>query len=221
MDGNDGRTLRTWWPLLGVAAAVATAVGFSGVGDAPDPHAAPATVAAWFTSRQNSILGAAPFGYLGAIAVVLFVTLLAGHLRSAGRGTGSRIVVVGGFVAATYLTFAHATWTTLAYQDREPAVAHALFGATILATPVFGIGLALMMGGTAVVGARSRTIPRWWCWASGLAGAMCTAALVSFGDGGFFSPDVQQQFGANALIAWLLVSSGVVLVRSRRLRERA
>jgi hypothetical protein len=199
---------------VALVALVLTAVGLSGVGDAPDPHAPAAAIAHWFVDRRDDVLLTAPFGYLGAIAVVLVAWLLATGLRDADQFVAARFVVAGGIVTAAYLFLTQILWTSIAYEVAEtsPRDAKSLFVVTILAVPLLGVGLAMLLGGSALGALRGRTMPRWWCWITGLAAVVAAFAMIPLADSGFFSPDLQQQIAGNILLAWLLVSAATLVV---------
>ncbi len=63
-----------------------TGTGLSGLGDAPHLTASAADISLHFVERRDDVLIAAPFGYLGAIAVVPFTVHLARRLRRMSGG---------------------------------------------------------------------------------------------------------------------------------------
>jgi hypothetical protein len=196
--------------VLGVAAAVLTAVGLSGVGDAPDPHAGADAIATWFGDRRAEVLLAAPFGCLGAVATVGFALLLAGRLRQRGSEGPARAVAAGGALVAAYLAAAHVLWTTIAYEPSSAA--KGLFVLSVLAVPVLGLGTALALGG--IAGDRSGLVPAWLRWPSAAGAVITLPALAPVADGGLLSPDLQQQLAGNALLLWLL-ATGITIAVAR------
>lgn len=192
---------------LALTATVLTAVGFGGIGDAPDPHEPTGEITDWFTSRRADILLAAPFGYLGAMTIVALTAVLAGaHRRTVSTAT-SRALVAGGMVTAAYLVGAHVAWSANAYQIAafSPEAAKAVFVLTFTSVPVFAAGMALMAG-AAAASPSLMTFGRWWRVASAAVAATSSAGVVAFADHDYLSPDVQQQTIANLLLAWLVVT---------------
>ena len=96
-------------------ALVLTSIGLSGIADAPDPHASTNEIADWFTVRRTEILVAAPFGYLGALAIVALSIVLARARRRATATSSGPVLIAGGVITATYLFGVHLGWTANAY----------------------------------------------------------------------------------------------------------
>jgi hypothetical protein len=206
---------------IAVAALVLTAVGLSGVGDAPDPHASASRIARWFLEHRDDVRIAAPFGYAGAIAIAIFSRFLAARIRSGNQLVAARLVAAGGIVVATYMFLVQILWSSLAYQVAATSArdAKSIFVVTIVAVPVLGTGVALLFGGAAVGTFRGRTMPRWWSWLTGAGAVVGACSVVSLADGGFFSPDTQQQIEGNVLLLWLLVSAVTLVAVSARGRK--
>jgi hypothetical protein len=206
-------------PAIAAGAAVCTAIGLSGIGDAPHPHAPAATISSWFAARHDDVLQAAPFGYAGAIGVAATVAMLAARL---GRDPAARalrgVVVIGGLVAAAYLAAAHALWTATAYLavHSSPDAAASTFVVTITAVPLLGIGMTVGLGALALGALRTRALPRWWTVASGAIAILAAVAPLATAESGFLSPDVQQQTCGNALLVWLLVTAIATATRTFR-----
>jgi hypothetical protein len=203
---------------LGVAATLLTATGLSGLGDAPNPKASAADVAAYFVDRRDAVLAAAPFAYLGAIALVLFVAHVGGRLRQAGRSGAATLVTVGGAMCATYFTGINIVLTTIAYEvaATSPDTAKALFVGTILAVPLLGAGVVALLGGLAWGDWDTQLVPRWLVLLSAGGAAAAVLSLVSFAERGVFSPDVQQQISGNAVLLWPALTGGALAWRARR-----
>ena len=196
-------------PLLGVAAFLLTAVGLSGVGDAPAPHESADSVAVHFQAVADAVLVSAPAGMLGAVALGAFMVALAGRLHRAGEVPAAALVITGGALAAGYLLFVHVVHSSLAYSvaGTSPAVAKGLFVTTILATAVYGLGAPLAVGDAAYGAARAGLLARWSTLVGSVGAVLSAVALVSYADSGFFSPDVQQQVVAGVVQLWLLLTS--------------
>jgi hypothetical protein len=204
-------------PLVGVAAFVLTAVGLSGVGDAPAPNQSAESVAVHFQAVADAVLASAPVGMLGATALGAFMVALAARLHRAGQVLAAALVISGGAVTAGYLIFVHVVYSSLAYPvaGLSPDVAKGLFVVTIVATAVYGLGAALALGGAAYGALRAGLLPGWWSAASAGGTALAAVALFSYADSGFFSPDVQQQVVAGVVQLWLLLTALALVSKAR------
>lgn len=192
---------------LALTATILTGTGFGGVGDAPDPHRPTGEITDWFTTRRGDILLAAPFGYVGAMAIVALAAVLAGAHRRAVLTATSRALLAGGVVTAAYLVGAHIAWSANAYQIAafSPEAAKAVFVLTFTSVPVFATGMALMAGAAAASPSLA-PLGRWWRIASAAVAATSSVGVVAFADHDYFSPDVQQQTIGNLLLAWLALT---------------
>ena len=214
----DRRRATTLPLVLGVVATVLTATGVSGIGDAPDPKAPAADIAGYLQGVRDDVLAAAPFGYLGAIALVLLVLHLASRLRREGQAAAAVAVTVGGSLCAAYLAGVQVVYTTLVYEvaATSPDTTKALFVGTILAAPLLGAGLTALLGGLAWGDRSARLVPRWLVVASAVGAVVASLALVSFGQRDLFSPDVQQQITGNIVVPLPLVLGAALAWRARR-----
>lgn len=208
------RHRRATLPLIGIAGFALTAAGLTGVGDAPHPTQSDASIAAHFDHVRTAVLASAPLGQLGAVAIGGFVLALARRLHRVGAA-GFGLTTVGGLIAASYLLLLHVVYATLSYEvatSSAPAT-KALFVSTILAVPLFGLGIAVALGAAAYGAARSHLLPAWWSVISGTGAIVAALAVVSYADSGFFSPDVQQQVTTNVLLSWLLMTAVTLATR--------
>ena len=213
---------RRWLPAgLAATALILISTGFSGVGDAPDPHASTIEIADWFTVRRTDILLAAPFGYLGALAIVALSVVLAGPHQNASATMSGRVLIAGGVITATYMFGVHLGWSGNAYliAESSPQSAKAVFVMTITSVPLFALGVGIMAG-AAALHTPSPVVGRWWRVASTAVATLSPIGMIAIAERGFFSPDVQQQTIGNALLAWLLVTA-VVAARSHHHHQAA
>ncbi len=208
-------------PGTGVLGVLLTVMGLSGVGDAPDPHDSSARTAAHFLERHDEISIAAALGVVAAALVGAFLLGLARRLVRAGAPSPAIGVGVGAMLVATYFAGLHLVYTSLSQYVAEasPETAKGLFVVTIMATPVFGAAVALILGSAAVGARRSGVLPAWWCLITAAAGLVAVIAVGSYADSGWFYPDVQQQVVGNILLLWLLLTSVVLAVRTRGARH--
>ncbi len=214
---DDRRTRRWALPLTGVAAALLTAAGLTGVGDAPHPTQTDIAIADHFREVDGAVLAAAPLGQLGAIAVTAFAFGLGRRLHRLGATAAAAALVPGRTIASGYLLLLQVIYTTVAYEvaTSSPPTAKALFVATILAVPAFGLGVAIALAGAASGATATKLLPTWWSAVTAVGAALAAVALFSYRDSGFFSPDVQQQVVANVLLLWLLITAPATIRRRR------
>ena len=205
-------------PLLGVIAFLFTAMGLSGLGDAPAPHDTAASMSTHFQEVAYDIRLSAPLGTLGAAALAAFVVAFARRLHRRGETVAATLVATGGFLAAGYFIFIHVIYTTLAdsVAATSPEVTKGMFVSTILAVPVLGLGVAAALGGAAYGSIRAGLLPRWWSVLGGVGAALAAVAIFSYADSDFFSPDVQQQVVGGVLQLWVLITAAVLAIGLRR-----
>lgn len=224
IEGGGRRALpRYVVPVLGVIGVLLTMMALSGVGDAPAPYDEPASMAAHFLTVRDDVLFTAPMGILGAAAMAAFLLAFVGRLHGAGEPGAATAVVAGGVVVVGYFLALYVIDTALVYQvaATSPEATKALFVLTILAVPVFGLGVAVTLGGAAYGATRSRLLPRWWTAATVAGATLAATAIFSYARNEFFSPDVQQQTAGNGLFVWVLLTALALFVRDRRADRRS
>ena len=196
-------------PGIGVAAALLTAVGFSGVGDAPAPFGDARAMADHFQMVRTDVFAGAAVGFVGVAALSAFVLSFGQRARDAGRRSAAAAMTGGLAAVVTYVMVMHVIYATLAYNvaGMSAEATKALFVLTIVAVPVFGFGVAAMLTGALVATWRTDPLPRWWRLATGAGSALAVVAMFSYADSGFFSPDVQQQVVGNVLLVWTLITA--------------
>lgn len=217
--GDDRRSPgRYLVPLLGLVAFLFTAMGLSGLGDAPAPHDTAESMSAHFQEVDDAIRVSAPLGTLGAAALAAFVVAFARRLHRHGQTVAAALVATGAFLAAGYFIFIHVVYTTLAdsVAATSPEVTKGMFVATILAVPVLGLGVAVALGGAAYGSTRAGLLPRWWSVLSGVGAAVAAVAIFSYADSDYFSPDVQQQVVGGVLQLWVVITAVVLAIGIRR-----
>jgi hypothetical protein len=202
---------------LGLATTILTAIGLSGLGDAPNPREPAAEIGLYFAERHDEELLAAPFAYGGAIALVLFALAVAARLRREGESAAATAVTIGGWLCAVYFAGLHVVLTTLVYEPTAPSAetTKTLFVGTILAAPVLGTGVAAVLGGFAWGDRKASVAPRWLMIASVAGAAAGLLSVVSFAQRGLWSPDVQQQISGNVILLWPMLTGAALAWRSR------
>ena len=185
------------------------------MGDAPDPHNSAASIAAYFGRNRTAIFTSSTLVAVGGLAIVVF---LAG-VRERVRDTGAPVLATVAFAAGTGivapLVLNELIYVTLAYTrgGSDPATAKSLFTLTIVSSTVQAPLCAALFVAVSIVALRHAILPQWFAWL-GLVGAVAVLpAAVSYGDTGFFYPDVQQQVVGQLFILWLLVGGALFLRR--------
>jgi hypothetical protein len=214
---ESGTTCRAL-AALGCLAAILTIVGLSGVGDAPAPLVEARLMAEHFRAVRADVFVGAVIGLVGVAALVGFGLALAVRLGRTGERAAALAVSAGLAVVAGYLLATHVVYTTLSYAVAATSddITKGMFVATILAVPVFALGVATLLFAAAIGSWRAGIMPRWWRIATFAAGTLSSAAVSSYADSGFFSPDVQQQVIAYVLVVWLAATSIVWATRPPR-----
>jgi hypothetical protein len=59
-------------------------------------------------------------------------------------------------------------------------------------------------------------LPRWWAALSAAGALVASVGMVGFAESGYLYPDVQQQWSAQVLVLWLLVTVGTATVAEVR-----
>lgn len=210
---------RWYAPLVaGAATALLLLVGLSGLADATSPQESAQETADLFVERRSDILLAAPFGWAGAAALVVFAVLVVRLLLTAGQHSAAIAVAIGAGITAAYHAGIQVVYTTLAYEiaAESPEATKALFVLTILGVPVLGAGVAAMLGGFAYGARAAGLVPAWMVALSALGAVVSCVALVSFAESDLFSPDVQQQIVGGIGTFWPLLAGAVLAWRGRR-----
>jgi hypothetical protein len=154
--------------------------------------------------------------------MVGFVAAFALRLVRAGEHAAGIAVGAGLTTVVAYLLALHTVYLSLSYgiAAESAGVTKGLFVATILAVPVFGLGVATLLFAAALGSRRANLMPKLWQLATLGAGTLCTISVFSYADSGFFSPDVQQQLVAHVLLIWLTTTSVVGAIAERGVRQR-
>jgi hypothetical protein len=200
----------------GVAGAVFVLAGISAVGDAPDPHDSASSIAAYFVRNQTAIFTSSTLVTLGGLAIVVFLAGARERLRDVDAPVLATVTFAAGTGIVALLVLNEMMYVTLAYTRgrTDPATAKSLFTLTIISSTVQAPLCAALFGAVSIVAFRHAILPRWFAW-TGVVGAVALLpAAVSYGDTGFFYPDVQQQVVGQLFLLWLLIG-GTLFLRRR------
>lgn len=177
-----------------------------------------ASVGEFFADNRDRVLWAVFLQGLGVLALLWFAGALVAEMRRAGEDRlataafGSFLLVFS--VGAT----AALTRASLAYSiaDEGGDVVLPLYHLAALFDVVGGILVAGLW--IAVAGASLRTglFPRWWGWASAVAGLWAIVNATAWARDGFWSPTGGVAFiGFLVFLVWFLVSSVLLTMRVR------
>lgn len=174
-------------PLTGVAFFALALTGAVSMGDTPNFPGKPNEWVDFFTkNHQRVALGAWVFG-IAVVALFWFLGSLAAAARRAEGGDGrvSRLACGGGLAGATLVLAGTGTVLMGAYRvdhggisDDVATVYGDLFNVGAFIAGAFGF--AVLLGGLALVNARTPFLPRWLTWVSGLLALELLIAPVAF-----------------------------------------
>jgi hypothetical protein len=200
----------------GVAGVVLVIAGISAVGDTPDPHDSASSIAAYFVRNQSAIFASSTLVTVGALAIVVFLAAVRERLRDVDAPVLATLTFAAGAGVVALLVLNEMVYVTLAYTrgGTDPATAKSLFTFTIISSTVQAPLCAALFGAVSIGALRHAILPRWFAW-TGIVGAVALLpAAVSYGDTGFFYPDVQQQVVGQLFLLWLLIG-GILFLRRR------
>ncbi|MEX2647304.1 MAG: hypothetical protein WD249_13670 [Gaiellaceae bacterium] len=207
-----------WAPgagILGVALIIVTF--FLPAKSPPKVGDEAAMVAAFFTDNRSELLTSAFLSGLAIIALTWFFASLVYSLWNAGEVRLSIVVLAGAVMLGAMATLATALEALLAYDLAGRLEAETVRGVFLLtmAPYAFGWGLAIIALATGVAAMRSAMLPAWYSGLSVLAALWFVVSGLTYADSGFFSPSGGFGFiGFLAFLAWVLLTSGLLLRRS-------
>jgi hypothetical protein len=85
-----------------------------------------------------------------------------------------------------------------------------------MASPLLGLGTAVLLTSAAGGARRANLMPRWWAAVSVGGAVLASCAAVSFGKSGFFYPDVQQQSAGHVVLTWFVITGMTLRIRAIR-----
>lgn len=214
--------------IVFVVALVAESVVSVGVGLTHDDPAA--TVASALDEHHRRLVVIACISVVYAPFFVVYLTGLHGLLGGAteNRHPLSNLVLVGGTLMVSMHAVSDIGITGLlgakvaTYEAvRDPGVSHALYYATFALDSVGDVFGSVFLVVAGVLAVQSRVLPRWLGRLAMIAGALLF--LQGFGLGGVIGTFglLLDGIGFVAFLAFVLVSSGILLVRSPRGSEAA
>jgi hypothetical protein len=193
----------------GVLGGVLMVQAVGTLGDTPDPHDSPTSVAAYFEHHDDDVYVSAALAAFATSALIVFICGLRHRLARSGSPIAATVVLTAALGVTGLLLLNELVYATLSWQiaSSSPALAKALFAITILSPTVQGPLCATAFAAAATAALTRGSLPGWHA-VLGLGAAALTAlAGVCFAQGGYFYPDVQQQVVGNAFMLWLLLTA--------------
>ena len=204
------------WAGVGLAGAILVIAGISAVGDAPDPHNSASSIADYFVRNQTAMFTSSTLVVLGGVAIIAFLAGVRERARDVDAPVFATTPTPAVNAIVALLVLNELIYVTLAYTrgGTDPATAKSLFTLTIVSSTVQAPLCATLFVAVSIVALRHAILPKWFAWLGFAAAVAVLPAAVSYGDTGFFYPDVQQQVVGQLFILWLLVG-GILFLRRR------
>jgi hypothetical protein len=196
--------------IAGAVGFVLALAGLSALGDTPDPHDRAAPLATYFVDHRTSMFTSTALLALGGVAIIVFLAVLRTRV---GDAVTQPLVLAAGVGVVALLQLNELVYAALGYSIArdDPETAKSLFALTILSPVLQSPLVALLL---ATVALRRGALPRWFAYVSAVGAVLVLPGLVSFGDSGFLSPDVQQQVVGQVFFVWVLIAA-IVLWRTK------
>jgi hypothetical protein len=204
------------FPPLGAAAGLLFVVlwivaGF--VADLPSIDSRAVEIADYFDDEHVAVVTSVYFQGLALICLLFFLAGLAVGLGRAGEQWLAATQLGAGVAFAALMGEAAIVLGALAWQATDdPSVAQSVFDLALLGHTFsyFPLAAAAAAGGLAVL--RSSVLPRLYGWAALAAAAVFLVAAATYSGSGFFAPGGgYSDIGSLVLLAWIAVTSGLML----------
>ena len=192
----------------GLLAGAALMVGLSLLGDTPDTRDSTDSVARYFVGQRTSVVIGVILISWAMVALLRQVASIGGALPPTHEQMSTFIQSVATVIVAVVLATMLVPYSALSYSvgAESPEMAKALFGITLIATPILAAPFAAL---TLTVGVASRHgfACRWFSALSTVIGAMFAITTIAYAANGPLSPDVQQQVLFELATLWLIAST--------------
>ena len=186
------------WERLGAATGIVfvvlAAAGLLFVSTPPEAGAPTEEIVAYSTENRDGLLIQSYLFGLAGIFFLWFLGSLRAYLRQAEGDTGRLSAVAFGAGIATFAAFGTGTGiaSAVAYSiagQADPDVTAALSRVVALAITGTAFPLIVLLASTALVGGRTKTLPRWHgLFAWGLVAVALVASLATFFSEGWLAP---------------------------------
>jgi hypothetical protein len=183
------------------------------VADLPPIDSRAVEVADYFDDEHVAVVTSV---YLQGLALVCFLFFLAGLAVALGRAGEQWLAATqlgAGVMLVALLGQAAIVLGALAWQATDdPFVAQSLFDLVLLGHTFSYFPLAAVVGASGIAVLRSGVLPRLYGWAALAAAAVFLVAAATYGGSGFFAPGGgYSDIGSLVLLAWVAVTSGLML----------
>jgi hypothetical protein len=215
------------WERAAALAGVAVAVLFFGaaalLGDLPKASAPGREVASYFVHHRSALLTGLYLEGLAGVAMLWFFGVVRSALGRAEGGTErlANVALVAGAGQAGLYILSSGVWGALAYasiQSSDPATAAVFYRLGAVAFQVGAFPFAAALASVAIVGLRSRALPAWLTWVTGLFGVV--ALVVRAIPEETYGPE---RFGSVAffLVPLWFAALGIILARRSTVEPEA
>ena len=200
----------------GIIGVILLVIGVVIMGQPPDIDADATTVADFFTDNRDQVLWGTFIQGLGVISFIWFIGALGAAMRDAGEGRLAAVMGIAFAITFSIGAVAALTRGALAFSVAEaadPGISLSFYrmgGYLDTVGNLIGSAFFIAVGGAVV---RTGLIPKWWGWASVLAGLWLIISSTAWARDGFWSPDGAGFVSFVVFLVWALVTS-ILLVRS-------
>jgi hypothetical protein len=208
--GTGGLSPARHAALAGVAFVVLAAVGSFIAGSPPKVNDSTETLNAFFMDHHKSLLVGAIFTSVAAPCLVWLFAGIAGALRREGQGALAALTFGTGLGAVLLATAADAIWVALvqlAWTDQPEGLkgGYEVSGFFLQKSFWFAAFAALAVS---LAARRTPALPRWYEWATIVAGALFALGGIAMKPDGFFAVNGGMALVAFlALLVWVLATS--------------
>ena len=209
----------TFAAACGIVGVVLFVLGLFILGKPPDLGDDARTVANFYIVNRGPILWSLWFQGLGVLAFIWFIAALGAAMRGAGE---ERLAAAMGLTFAIIFAIGAVSAITrgaLGFriaEEVDSGVTLALYHLTAYmdtVSSVIGAGLYAAVAGAAI---RSRFLPQWWGWLSGLAALWAVISSTAWSRDGFWSADGAGLLGFIVFLVWAGVTSILLTMQTGR-----
>lgn len=203
----------------GIVAVVLFVVAILVMGAPPEISDDAATVADFFRDNRDQVLWATFLQGLGVLGIIWFIAALGAAMRNAGEGRLAAAmgiafaitVSVGGVAALLRAALAY----NVAEEATDPGVVLALYHSAAAMDTLSNVIAAGVYAAVAGAVIRTGLLATWWGWLSGAAALWSVVSATAWGRDGFWSPEGAGFIGFIVFLAWVLVTSILLTMKTR------
>lgn len=212
----------TWDTLAaagGIVGVVLFVVAILVYGSPPTVDDDAQSVADFFSDNRSRVLWSVFLSGLGLLAFLWFVAALVYAMREAGEARLAAAAFGSFLLAYSIGAVAALDRATLAFSvaDSGSDLVLPLYHLSVVIDVVGGLLLAGLYAAVAGAAFRTGLFPRWWAWASALAGLWTVINATAWNRDGFWSPTGEgAMIGFAVFFLWILVTSILLTMRYSR-----